>query len=125
VLRSADQHGWTVRADFADLQVILASASLGLVPLVHASGIQTKVLEAAASGLPQVVSPVALAGMAPGFPVAEAADDRTMIEQIALLLEDDAGRRRLGEASRDHIAERYTAAAWQPWATELLARTDR
>lgn len=117
---AVERHGWTLEADFEDLGAVLGSCRLGVVPLVHASGIQTKVLEAAAFGLAQVVDPITLAGMAPGFPAAVASGDDAMIEHIADLLADDEQRESLGRDARAHIAERYAPEVWVPWATALL-----
>jgi glycosyltransferase involved in cell wall biosynthesis len=118
---TANRRGWTLIDGFDDLGELLASARLGVVPLVHASGIQCKVLEAAAAGLAQVVSPSAAAGLKPGFPLQLAADDAALVEEIVRLLDDDDARRRLGQASRHHFAERYTAPAWVDWARSVLA----
>jgi glycosyltransferase involved in cell wall biosynthesis len=116
--------GWSMRADFDDVDKVLASARLGVVPLVHASGIQTKILAAAARGLAQVVDPVASAGFAPGFPLRLADDDNAFVDAIAALLDNDDERHRLGAAARDHVRDAYSAARWAPWARELLERAE-
>ncbi len=115
---------WTLIADFADLRDVLSKARLGVVPLLHASGIQIKILETAAFGLAQVVSPAAQAGLAPGFPTALAADERAFVAHIVDLLEDDAGRSGLGAAARAHVASEYTAERWAGWAAGLLSASE-
>jgi glycosyltransferase involved in cell wall biosynthesis len=120
IVQLANQLGWTVQADFDDVERVLASARLGVVPLVHASGIQTKILAAAARGLAQVVDPIACAGFAPGFPLQRAGDDDALVEAIARLLDDESERRQLGAAARVHVAETYSAPHWSPWARRLL-----
>jgi glycosyltransferase involved in cell wall biosynthesis len=117
----ARRRRWTVHADFDDLAAEVGSARLGICPILHGSGIQNKVLEAAAHGLAQVVSPVALRGLDPGFPAVASADDDTLIDHLVSLLDDDALRARLADAQRRHVAERYTVAAWTPWADAVLA----
>jgi len=123
IVSLARRLGWSLHADFDDLDEVVASARLGVVPLVHASGIQTKILAAAARGLAQVVDPVASAGFAPGFPVRLADDDNAFVDAIAALLNNDDERHRLGAAARDHVTDAYSAARWAPWARELLERT--
>jgi glycosyltransferase involved in cell wall biosynthesis len=116
----AERMGWSVKADFDDLLEVLGSVRLAVVPLQHATGIQTKLLEAAAAGVAQVVDPVANAGMKPGFPVAVAGDDETFVTEVIRLLDDDESRRRLGAASKAAIIQDYSTAAWAPWARTLL-----
>ena len=112
--------GWTVEANFDDLATVLGSARLCISPLLHASGIQTKVLEAAAFGLPQVVGSAVMPGFEPGFPVAVAADDGSLVDAIVTLLDDPARAQRLGRLARAHMIDRYAAEAWVPWAAGLL-----
>jgi hypothetical protein len=121
-LALARKLGWSVQADFEDLDRVIASARLGAVPLVHASGIQTKILTAAARGLAQVVDPVATAGFAPGFPLRLAEGNDAFVEATANLLDDQHARRELGGAARDHVNDTYSATRWAPWARGLLER---
>jgi hypothetical protein len=116
--------GWRLQADFPDVVDLLASARLGVVPLEHASGIQIKVLETAAFGLAQVLSPASRAGLGPGFPAEVAEDDAAMVERIVELLDDEPRRLELGAAERQHITEHYTSTAYEPWARALLALPD-
>jgi len=117
----AGANGWHLRANFESLPDLLASTRLGVVPLVHASGIQTKALEAAAHGLPQVVDPVVASGFAPEFPFAVARNDAELVEQIVSLLDDHDARATLGRAAQEHMANHYSVAAWRRWAVGLLA----
>lgn len=118
----ADELGWTLAANFPDLGQLLGSARLGIVPLVHASGIQTKVLEAALHGLPQIVDPVAVAGMRPGFPVCVARDDAELVTETIRLLEDEEALVASGTAAAVHMREHYSTAALVPWARRVLGR---
>ena len=113
--------GWSVDANFDDLASVLGSVRLCISPLLHASGIQTKVLEAAAFGLPQVVGSAVMAGFEPGFPVVVATDDRSLVDAVVTLLDDPSAALQLGRDARSHMIERYTADAWTPWANDLLA----
>lgn len=116
----ADRLGWTVEADFADLDLVMAEATLAVVPLVHASGIQSKVLDAARYGLAQVLSPAAVAGMAPDFPAVVADTDERFVAAVAELLDDPEQRVDLGLRSRAHFAATYTSEHWVAWAEQTL-----
>jgi hypothetical protein len=122
VRRQALRHGWGLYADFEDVLDVLGSTRLALAPLTHASGIQTKVLEAAAHGVAQVVSPAAAAGLDPEFPLEVASTDEEFAARIVELLDDHDARRAAGAAARAHIATRYATESWVPWARAELDR---
>jgi glycosyltransferase involved in cell wall biosynthesis len=117
--RLAASFGWEVVADFPDVGELCAGSRLALVPLEHTAGIQIKVLEAAAVGLAQVVTPAAIRGMRPGFPVTVAATDDEMVTAVVELLDDPRRRAREGAAAARHMARHYTAAAWSAWPSTL------
>jgi len=125
VVALARRHGWRVWADFPDLAAMLAGVRLAIAPLEHASGIQSKVIEAAAHGLAQVLSPAALAGLAPGFPAPVASDEQSWVEAITGLLEDPGRRAELASAARAHVATTYSVDRWAGWAAETLAASTR
>lgn len=116
----AKRNGWELRADFPDLDEVLGAIRISVVPLRHASGIQCKVLDAAARGVPQIVDPVSMLGFAPGFPARVVADDDELITAALELLDDQARRQALGDAGRRHIEECYSNEAWAPWARSIL-----
>jgi hypothetical protein len=120
IRRFAVDLGWTLWSDFSELGAVVASARVGVVPLTRASGIQTKVLEAATLGLPQVVDPVAMAGMRPGFPVSVAEDDTTFVAETIRLLSDRDAAASLGLAAQRHMRSDYSPRAFVPWAEQLL-----
>jgi len=113
--------GWDLVADFPDVSDLCAGVRLGVVPLQHTAGIQIKVLEAAALGLAQVVSPASVRGMRPGFPVTVADTDSQMVSAVVDLLDDPERRSREGTAAQGHMARHYTAAAWSAWPSTLSA----
>ena len=99
-------------------------AVVSLAPLRSTAGIQNKVLEAAALGLPQVVAPAALAGMRDGFPavVADTPDD--FLDRARTLVEDVSGRQQLAEDAWSYTHHHYTADAWLPVLWDLIHPTD-
>jgi glycosyltransferase involved in cell wall biosynthesis len=120
VVESARQHRWTLVADFEDLHPVLSRGSVALAPIEQQSGISTKVLDAAAAGLPVVATSAALAGLAPVFPAA-VADGRQEFMATALELLDDAPRRAaLGGEARQVMMRSYSVEAWSPRVRELL-----
>lgn len=119
VRKLARRHGWTLIADFSSLESVCARARIAVAPVAHASGLQIKVLDAAAFGLAQVVDPVVLRGLQPGFPVVVARDDHDMIARIVALL-DDPERDALGAAGRAEVQKTYSVDHWVPWARTML-----
>lgn len=117
----ADAHGWTLWADFASLSEVCAAARVALAPLQHGTGIQNKVLEAAAYGLPQVVAPAVLAGVGVDFPAVVAATDQDLVRETASLLDDPGRRAQLATAGRRAVTDRFGVQRWAAWASALLA----
>jgi glycosyltransferase involved in cell wall biosynthesis len=122
IRKLAAEHGWDVVADFPDVSDLCAGARLAVVPLEHTAGIQIKVLEAAALGLAQVVTPASIRGMQPGFPVTVASTDEELVTAVVELLDDPERRAEEGAAARRHMARHYTAAAWSTWPATLSGR---
>jgi glycosyltransferase involved in cell wall biosynthesis len=120
VTELAKLHGWTLQADFDDIADVTSQARIAVAPLVRASGIQNKVLEAAAFGLPQVVSPQALAGLRPGFPAEVAARQDELGPLIAALLADQARQAELHDAGIEEVRRTYVPEAWTDWAQRLI-----
>jgi glycosyltransferase involved in cell wall biosynthesis len=125
VQRLAREAGWTLLADVPDMRRTLRTARIAIAPLVHASGLQIKVLEAAAAGVAQVVDPVALGGFVPGFPAAIASDDRAFARTILSLLADPTERNALAARARTLVASDYSVDRWAPWAEYLLSQSAR
>jgi glycosyltransferase involved in cell wall biosynthesis len=117
----AGRHGWELAGDFPDQDAVFARALIAVAPLRFASGIQIKVLEAAAHGLAQVVDPVVLAGLGPDFPVSAASGDEQFARVVVDLLEDPVGAAKLGQAGARFVGERFSVAVWARWVLENLA----
>ena len=119
VRKLAEACGWDLVSDFPSVSDLCAGARLAVAPLTHTAGIQIKVLEAATLGLAQVVTPAAIRGMRPVFPVTVAATDDELVTTIVELLDDPGRRTREGDAARRHMALHYTAEAWAAWPATL------
>lgn len=113
--------GVTVTGHVADIRPCVQAAALSVCPLRVARGVQNKILEAMAMGVPVVASPAAAEGIdavagrdlvvAPDEPSGEA-----MAVAIAKLLTDRDSAEALARAARARVTERY---GWQPRADEL------
>ena len=88
-----------------DLRPFFWSAAVVAAPLVYGTGIQNKVLEAMACGVPVVASHSACEGIgaAPGQTLLVGADPREMAAHIVALLRDAALRARLAAAGRRFV----------------------
>jgi len=88
-----------------DVRPFLESATLAVVPLRIARGIQNKVLEAMAMGVPVVVTPNAYAGIEAenGEHLIVADSDMEMAEEIIRLVKNRNKRIYLSEQSRKFI----------------------
>jgi glycosyltransferase involved in cell wall biosynthesis len=112
--------GWEVEADYPSVADLLARSRVAVAPLRVASGVQNKVLEAAAAGVPQVASPEALAGLDPEFPAEAAPVGPAMVDALVALLDDASRARGLAARAREHVEARYRPVAWQHLAHALL-----
>jgi glycosyltransferase involved in cell wall biosynthesis len=113
--------GVTVTGFVEDIRRSVHGATLSVCPLRLARGVQNKVLEAMAMGVPVVASPAVAEGIdaQPGreLVVARVDDEgRAMAEAIAGLLGDPARCEALARAARARVVERY---GWQPRADQL------
>jgi hypothetical protein len=124
--------GWTLLPDFPSLSAVMSQARVAVAPLVCATGFQNKVLETAAHGLPQVVSPAAQRGLDPDFPVLVAETVQQWSQTLSGLLDDPAAARALGDRARDHVHEHYRPerfGSWlcdgEDWGSRTATSTDR
>jgi sugar transferase (PEP-CTERM/EpsH1 system associated) len=110
-------NGVTVTGLVADVRPWLWSSALAAAPIRTARGVQNKVLEAVAAGLPAVVSPVVAEGLPEGVRaaciVASSADDCAgrILELLALA---PADRRRLASQAS------FSGLDWRDRLTPLL-----
>jgi glycosyltransferase involved in cell wall biosynthesis len=92
-----------------DLRPVFARAALAASPLVYGAGIQNKVLEAMACGVPVVTTPDAGAalGAVAGRELAIADTDEAFAEAICQLLEHRERRQAMGEAGRAYVEREH------------------
>lgn len=121
IRRMASACGWVLEQDFPDVNELCGKARVAIAPLHHANGIQNKLLEAAAAGVPQIVSSQALRGLAPGFPafVTETAADTAAA--VRALLADPARRVALATEAHGHVRAVYGSGRWIDTVRGLVA----
>jgi sugar transferase (PEP-CTERM/EpsH1 system associated) len=109
VRRLSNMPGVEVIGDVPDLRPYLASATVSVVPLQIARGIQNKVLEALAMGKPLVASPQLLAGLPvqPGVHLLVASSPTQWVQAIETLLDDYRLRQRMQLAGRRHVEQHH------------------
>jgi sugar transferase (PEP-CTERM/EpsH1 system associated) len=112
--------GVTVTGRVPDVRPYLARASVAVVPLRIARGIQNKLLEAMAAGLPAVACSAAAGGIeaTPGRDLFVADDPGDFAAATVCLLSDGNLRMRMGEAARACMEANYR---WE----HQLQRLDR
>lgn len=101
--------GVTVVGEVDDVRPELWRASVAVVPLRIAQGLQNKVLEAMAAGLPVVSSPAAVRALGANsgaWRTAETAAE--WAEHVAALVDDPAGADRQAELALDLVRDEYS-----------------
>lgn len=120
VFALAARHGWTLRTDFDSFEDLASEVRVAVAPLDHTAGIQIKVLDAAAVGLPQVVSPEAIKGFAPGFPAAVARNDHDFVREVHRLMSRPDEASALANRAQKVVMEQYSAEVWTPVVKQIL-----
>lgn len=102
--RTNGAHVW---GEVADIRTWLAGADLALVPLEIARGVQNKVLEAMAMGLPVVLSPGAATGIGAtdqvNFAIGES--DEALVAEVLKLLAEPKAATMLGQQARQFVVD--------------------
>ena len=115
VRKLADLPGVEVTGPVPDLRTLWKTAHVMLAPLRFSAGIQNKLLEAMAAGVPVVTTPGAAAaiGARPGEHalVSESADG--LAEAVIRILDDRSAAEAMARAAREHVRRNYD------WATIL------
>jgi glycosyltransferase involved in cell wall biosynthesis len=106
---SAAANGFRLLGEGGDTRPHWARAAVAVVPLLAAGGTRLKILEAAASGVPVVATPLGAEGLelADGSEIRLRSDAPGFAEAVASLLADRAAARRQAEAARARVERRY------------------
>jgi glycosyltransferase involved in cell wall biosynthesis len=119
VLRLQRMDGVEVTGFVADVRTYLAKAQVAVAPFAIAAGIQNKILEAMAYGLPVVATSRTAQGLSPKvaemIDTGDTADE--MASKIVLLLRDFDLARRKGVEGRRRVGEEYK---WENSLDQLL-----
>ena len=104
-----DREGIEVTGYVEDVRTYMAAADVCVVPLRIARGIQNKVLEAMAMGLPIVTTPDAFEGIEaePDRHALVAADAKPFADAVTRLLQQPQEAAALGTAARQQVETRY------------------
>jgi glycosyltransferase involved in cell wall biosynthesis len=97
----------------------LCRTRLGVYPLTSGTGMQFKVIEAMAAGLPVVAYPMALQGLEGVGPDQAAIADspEAFVEEVDRLIRDREARRKLANTAQSYVRDRYT---WECTAQSFL-----
>jgi sugar transferase (PEP-CTERM/EpsH1 system associated) len=100
VQRLASQPGIEVTGYVSDIRPYLASATMLVAPLEIARGVQNKVLEAMAAGVPVLTTPVVAKGLPPGAESAVFVEERSAFSSALLDLaaNQDACKKKAADA---------------------------
>ena len=106
----ARRPGVTVTGTVADVRAFVRRSAVSVAPLKIARGVQNKILEAMAMGVPVVASPQTAQGVdaVPGRHLMVAADPEAMVAAVIRLLGDAEERQRLARAGREHVERNYS-----------------
>lgn len=120
----ARKPGISVTGAVPDVRPYLADATVVVVPLMIARGIQNKVLEAMAMGRAVVASGAALEGLdvSPGQDVLQADTADEWLDKITALLSDETLRRKIERAARQRIEMDYK---WDARLAPLVSLCER
>jgi sugar transferase (PEP-CTERM/EpsH1 system associated) len=112
--------GVAVTGAVDDIRPYMASASLAVVPLRLARGVQNKVLEAMSMGMATVCTTAAFEGVRAtvGEHGLVADEPAAFAEAVVSLLEAPENRRRMGAAARDVMVAQYS---WETQVAKLEA----
>ena len=110
ISKMAEDPAVTVTGRVPDLRDYMNRAQVAIDPLRVGAGLQNKVLEGMAMGLPMVVTSVANEGIQAthGENILVADDRATFAQHIVTLLEDAEKRVELGRAARASIVEQWS-----------------
>jgi glycosyltransferase involved in cell wall biosynthesis len=99
--------GVTVTGEVADVRPWLGGSAIYACPMLTGTGIKNKLLEAMASGMACIATPMALSGISalPGRDLLVAEGEEELAAGMVRLLDDDGLARRLGRAAREYVRD--------------------
>lgn len=102
--------GVEIHADIPDLRRLVSEGTVAVIPLRFGSGVKNKVLEAAALGVPTVVTPQALSGLdlVNGDELLVGDGAEGVSEALVRVLTDAALRDRLAAGGRRAVVDRWS-----------------
>jgi polysaccharide biosynthesis protein PslH len=109
----------TVTGTVADMRPYLWKSTVAVAPLVYGAGVQNKILEAMAVGLPVVTTTKALLslGVIPGKELLASDTSQEFAAGVISLLENPGRRREIAETARIYVRENHD---WQRISDELV-----
>ena len=109
VARLGRQPGVRLEGFVEDLRPLLTSCRLSVAPLRYGAGVQTKVIETMAAGLPAVVTPIVAepVGAEPDREILVASTSDGIASQIIRLLKSPEEAQRIGAAGRAQVRARF------------------
>jgi glycosyltransferase involved in cell wall biosynthesis len=119
IKRMAENHLIHVTGTVSDIRPFLWRSTVAVVPLVYGAGIQNKILEAMAVGLPVVTTSKALSSLkiSPGREVLTGDTPQEFSASVLRLLENPDLGRKIGEAGLDYVHENHD---WGKIARQLV-----
>lgn len=120
--------GVRVTGEVASVPDAVASAAVGLAPLRIGAGVQNKVLEYAALGLPVVTTPLALEGLGarPGEELLVGTTAAEQADAVCRLLDDPERADRLAAAARAYVERTHDwSALLRPLVDRVRAGVER
>jgi glycosyltransferase involved in cell wall biosynthesis len=120
--------GVVVAGEVPDVGVAVQGAAVGVCPMRLGAGVQNKVLEYMALGLPTVTTPLGLEGFAArdGKELMVAEDACKFADAVLTLLEDRVAARALALRARRYVEDHHSwAALLAPMVKAISERVDQ